>query len=252
MAIAVLISVSRQEALALETAGAPSYSASNRPLNRYAKPVAEDPKSLFRANVEGGATSLYDTLRANGVPADALTRAFRYFDAYKNSIANTRYLTVVDFSRGLGEKRLYLCDLRTGKVTRHFVSHGIGSDPYLNGHAARFSNRDGSNASSLGPFLTGQAYEGEFGHSLKVQGLSDKANSNASSRNIVVHPYEIGPGYNRQRCIDASERQERGLGRYCLEDGALTRGCFGLSQSESAAIVERIKGGSLIYAFSRQ
>ena len=56
-----------------------------------------------------------------------------------------------------------LLDTFTGRVTRHLVSHGRGSDPGHTGFLHYFSNRIGSEASSDGAYVIGDYYHGRYG-----------------------------------------------------------------------------------------
>ena len=104
-------------------------------------------------------------------------------------LARSRHIDVVgivDFTKASAEPRFYLLDTNSGRVTRHLVAHGRGSDPAHTGFLQRFSNRLGSEASSNGAYVTGDYYPGHYGRSMRVRGL-DHSNSNAEARAIVVH-----------------------------------------------------------------
>ena len=60
---------------------------------------------------------------------------------------------IADFTRPSGEPRFFLLDTNSGRVTRHLVAHGRGSDPAHTGFLQRFSNRVGSEASSNGAYV---------------------------------------------------------------------------------------------------
>jgi hypothetical protein len=51
-----------------------------------------------------------------------------------------------------------------------------------------YSNQPGSNCSSQGAYKIGAAYNGKFGKAFKLHGL-EETNSNAFSRNVVLHSY---------------------------------------------------------------
>jgi hypothetical protein len=170
----------------------------------------------------------YDGLDADRViPRSLFDEAFLFYDLNKDKIPNTRYVTVVDFSRHSGKKRFFIVDTRTGDVDAHAVAHGTGSDPGNTGYAKRFSNVNGSNASSLGFYLTAETYVGKHGRSLRLDGLST-TNSNVRSRAVVIH----GASY-----VGESRSQQ---GR--------SWGCFALDEDSKDGVIDRLKGGSLIYA----
>jgi hypothetical protein len=87
--------------------------------------------------------------------------------------------------------------------------------------ATRFSNKPGSNLSSLGSYLTARnTYEGNFGHSMRVRGLDPGINDNAWRRDIIFHP-DLGMSHSL--------------------------GCFMLPDKRSRRIIDTIVGGSFVY-----
>ena len=115
-----------------------------------------------------------------------VARARAAFDRHRSQIVHGDIVGIADFTRASGEPRFYLLDTFTGRVTRHLVAHGRGSDPAHTGFLQHFSNRFGSEASSNGAYLTSEYYQGRYGRSMRVRGL-DPSNSNAEARAIVVH-----------------------------------------------------------------
>ncbi|MBL8606329.1 MAG: murein L,D-transpeptidase catalytic domain family protein [Myxococcales bacterium] len=177
-----------------------------------------------RANV----LAKYDNVDDGGViPKKLLEDALVFFDANKSKITNKNYLTVVDFSKHSGKKRFFLIDMRTGSVQSHVVAHGSGSDADNNGTAEKFSNLSGSNASSLGYYLTAEIYSGKHGRSMRLDGLSD-TNYRARDRAVVVHTASY--------VKEGNSKQGRSWG------------CLVLDEDVKDAIVDKIKGGSVIYA----
>ena len=111
------------------------------------------------------------------------------------------------------------------------VALGRGSDPANTGWLERFSNRPGSNASSNGSFLTGDAYSGKHGHSRKLIGL-DPENNEAESRAIVIHSASY---------VSREMAREQGrIGR--------SQGCFAVSQDDLAQVMARLGPGRLLFA----
>jgi hypothetical protein len=141
-------------------------------------------------------------------------------------------LTVIDYSRPSTEPRLWVLDLARGKVLFHeLVAHGAGSGEKI---ATRFSNVNESRATSLGLFLTGETYQGGNGYSLKLKGLDDGVNDRAEARHIVMH----GAWY-----VSADHARQYGmLGR--------SWGCPALPLQDAKAVIDTIKGGSFIFAYS--
>jgi hypothetical protein len=206
--------------------------------------------SFFQKKMTASDETLFDTLVKAGVSACPLVGAADYFDRNLSKISNRSYLILVDFSRPLNVPRFSILNLTNGTVTATEVSHGLGSDPDLTGNATVFSDKDGSNMSSLGFYLTMDTYNGEYGYSLKLKGLSSTDKS-AYAREIVIHPYPIGAGYNVEDCKKEKIAEGRPTSqKYCLPEGALTRGCFGLPRPLAKDIIDEIKGGVLMYVYT--
>ncbi|RYZ76836.1 MAG: murein L,D-transpeptidase catalytic domain family protein [Proteobacteria bacterium] len=161
------------------------------------------------------------------IPTKLIDSALSYFDANKGKIRNQKYLTIVDFSSASKNQRLFVINMADGSVWSGWVAHGSGSDRNNDGVADSFSNAPGSNASSLGYYLTAETYSGKHGLSLKLDGLSS-TNSKARSRAIVLH----GASYVSR----ASVRQGRSWG------------CLAVPMIDRNFLVNALKNGSLIYA----
>jgi len=99
--------------------------------------------------------------------------------------ADAQRLAVIDYSRSSLEPRLWVFDLAAHRLLyQEVVAHGQGSGGDV---PNRFSNDDGSHASSLGLFVTRDTYIGHNGYSLRMQGLEHGINDAAMSREIVMH-----------------------------------------------------------------
>jgi hypothetical protein len=107
----------------------------------------------------------------------------------KHLLQKATILSVCDFSQASSEERMYVIDIVNKQLLyRTYVAHGINSGKE---YANSFSNRQNSYKSSLGFYITRQSYYGEYGLSLRVQGMDRGFNDMASRRNIVIHgaPY---------------------------------------------------------------
>jgi hypothetical protein len=153
--------------------------------------------------------------------------ALLYYDVNKSKLQNDDVLVVVDFAKPSRDKRFFVIDVKSGSVQGHVVAHGSGSDPNNDGMLDKFSNVKNSNASSLGFYLTAETYNGKYGRSLRMDGLSD-TNSNVRVRDVVVH----GADYVKE----GRSKQGRSWG------------CFALPMSAKDGIISKIAGGALIYA----
>jgi hypothetical protein len=160
-----------------------------------------------------------------------VSRARAAFDRHRASLTNIDVVAIADFTKPSADPRFYLLDTNSGRVTRHLVAHGRGSDPEHTGFLQRFSNQPGSEASSNGAYVTTEFYPGHYGRAMRVRGL-DQSNSNAESRAIVVHSaWYAEPG------VLASMGR---LGR--------SEGCFALSHASLEEVLERLGPGHFIYA----
>lgn len=160
-----------------------------------------------------------------GLPERMFNDAKNFYYSNYNSIANKRYVSIIDFSKHSSQKRWFLIDLSTGKIEKYLTSHGLNSDKDNDGYATQFSNTSGSKQSSLGFYYTNVTYYGSNGYSMRLQGL-ESTNSRAMSRAIVVHP----ANYVRE----ASNYAGRSWG------------CPALDPKYSASVINRIKNGSLM------
>jgi hypothetical protein len=158
-------------------------------------------------------------------------RALVALAANRSRIPHDDVIGIADFSRPSREPRFYIMDLRSGMVTQHLCAHGRGSDPGHSGWLEYFSNSVGSEATSNGAYVTGDAYFGKYGHSMRLTGL-DYTNSNADTRAIVIH----SAWYAEPRVVEEYGK----LGR--------SEGCFALPGISHAEAMTRLGSGRLLYA----
>lgn len=149
----------------------------------------------------------------------------------RNWIRHRDFIGIVDFAAGSHEARFHVVHLPSGNVESYRVAHGRGSDPGHIGYVERFSNDFGSHATSNGAYVTGDTYEGKYGHSMKVHGL-DWSNNNAEARAIVIH----NAWYAEDDMLAAHGK----LGR--------SEGCFAFSRRSQWDVMQRLGDGRLIYA----
>ena len=140
-------------------------------------------------------------------------------------------LTIIDYSLPSTDRRMWIIDMIQRRVlSQELVAHGEASGDL---YAVAFSNRMGSNQTSLGLFRTEGTYYGANGYSLRLDGLDTGFNDNARERAIVVH----GAPY----VSDAFARAQGRLGR--------SWGCPALGDQVAREIIDRIKGGNLIFSY---
>ena len=188
-----------------------------------ASPVAARPEPT---------SSVVEAAAAAGLRPEVLRLALRaHARAQAAGLTTSPVLTVIDYSLPSRARRLWVLDVRGGRVlARELVAHGRNSGDDL---PHRFSNRAGSLQSSLGLFLTGRVYRGKHGLSLRLRGLDPRLNGRAEERAIVVH----GADYVSQRTIAALGR----LGR--------SQGCPALDRAVARRVIELIRGGTALFAY---
>ena len=140
-------------------------------------------------------------------------------------------LTVIDYSLPSTQPRLFVFDLGARKLLfRELCAHGKNSGDNM---ASYFSNEPGSEATSLGLFVTADTYNGSNGYSLRLKGLEEGINDMAWDRMIVMH----GAYYVSREAIRALGR----LGR--------SWGCPAIPVGAAKKIIDTIRGGSAVFAY---
>ncbi len=147
------------------------------------------------------------------------------------AVRNPTTLTVIDYSKPSSEKRLWVFDLESRElVYEELVAHGQGSGAHM---ATQFSNEPETHRTSLGLFRTDAPYVGRNGYSLRLDGLDKGLNDRARERAIVMH----GAPYVSAAFVKSTGR----LGR--------SWGCPAVSAEVARALIDRVKGGGLVFAY---
>ena len=171
--------------------------------------------------------------QAPGLHADALRQALnaQTLASERGLVRRSNLLTVIDYSIRSSEPRLFVFDLaRKTLLFRELCAHGKASGDDI---TSFFSNEPGSEASSLGLFITGETYIGHNGYSLKLRGLTEGLNDMAEERAIVLH----GAYYVSQEAIKVLGR----LGR--------SWGCPAVRAEIAHKLIDTIRGESAIFAY---
>jgi hypothetical protein len=158
-----------------------------------------------------------------------LNPALLYFDANKDGFPNQTVISIVDFGLRSDKGRLYLIDMASGAVKIYHTTHGVNSDKNKNGYPESYSNVINSGKSSLGFARTTDEYVGHYGTSVRLDGLST-TNSNMRARAVVYHPWE--------------KTKEEDIIQ------AMSHGCITVDPKFAPEVIERVKGGSLLYVGS--
>lgn len=154
-----------------------------------------------------------------------------YDYASKNGLYNATII-YVDFGKGSGINRLYIYDIPNRKILyKCKVLNGKGGNN-------KFSNKVGSNCSSLGLYKLLEESRMSNGYKcIRLKGLSS-TNSNALKRGIVIHPSILAS------CIPFQFP-----GNFPLTNAS--EGCFSVSFKDFSQIIEitRSKKEVYLYAF---
>lgn len=195
----------------------------------YLRPVFESESYIFY----DFCSNFYEKLGDESLSFECFKTAMTGFQTIINSNneVNPNLLSIIDYSKPSTEKRFYIVDIENECILmKSLVSHGVNSG---DNYAESFSNKTKSHMSSLGFYLTGDAYSGSHGYSLKLMGLEKEYNSNAYDRAIVIHP-----------------------ARYVSEDyikkyGRLGRsfGCPALPVSENQNVIDIIKDKTCLFIY---
>lgn len=115
------------------------------------------------------------------------------------TVDSKRIFAIIDYTKDSDEKRMYLVDRLTGKITPMAVAHGRFKAGFLNPRVSflknsvsksrYYSNEMNSNAPSSGFFIAGIKYDGKFKQSLTLHGLEESINDNACERAVVIHKH---------------------------------------------------------------
>lgn len=178
---------------------------------------------------------IYDSLHLQeaGLSKKVFTMALKGMaKLVKSRHIKDNLLAIVDFSQPSINKRLYVIDLNTYQLLYNtWVAHGMKTGKVK---ATSFSNKPSSNKSSLGFYVTGDAYQGSNGYSLKLQGMEKGINDCAMKRGIVIH----GADYVSEGFIDSQGY----IGR--------SWGCPAVSPDISEPLIDLLKEGSCLFIYA--
>ena len=172
---------------------------------------------------------------------DALKDAFGSYFAYKAAHPNQvkkPYLYFVDYGLPSTAKRGYVFDMESLKIVDgpFTVAHGRGSSTSHYGVPTRFSNKSGSNSTSLGLYVTKALYDfhgKSGGHryssvGLRLDGVSTGFNDNALDRGVVAH----GAPYVTPSKAGRSE------------------GCPAMEPSRAKKLLPKLAQGAMVFLFA--
>ena len=145
-------------------------------------------------------------------------------------------LIIVDYTKPSNKKRLSVVDLKSGRGKMNSrVAHGVNSGLL---YATDFSDKVGSNKSSLGLYRLAEEYQGRHGTSFRLDGLDPGLNANARRRAIVVHAAE----YATRAAMHENRKEFGRLGR--------SAGCLALSDKDLAKLDRKMERPVYIFAYA--
>ena len=164
--------------------------------------------------------------------------AMQWYNKQKNIIWNSKYLTVVDYSRPVNQNRLYVLNMQTLTVENCVPTwHGKNSGDQKT--TFKFSNNNNSNQTCIGFFRTPQNLRSNSKWTRKGLFLTwqDRFfNDNAEKRWIAMHGVKNF----------FYARTEKGHRAW----ESTSEGCITIRYSDNPnEIMNKIKGGSLIYSY---
>jgi hypothetical protein len=168
---------------------------------------------------------------------DAIRSYFAFKSAHPDAVRNP-YFYFVDYGLPSSEPRGYVLDMAALRIVDgpFTVAHGRGSSRSRYGVPTLFSNALGSEATSLGLYLTGATYAfrgrvaGRAYRSigLRLLGVSDGFNDNAFARRVVAHgaPYVTATKSGR------------------------SEGCPAMEQSRARRLLPKLANGGMVFLYA--
>ncbi len=142
--------------------------------------------SLIAASALAAPRALFAQAAPPAWQRDILAIAQSQVERVRGELERHDLAGIADFGLHSALRRFHIVNLESGLVRSLHVTHGLGSDRNNNGYLDKFSNVEGSLATSRGAYVTQEWYEGRYGPSMRLGGL-DPSNFNAFERAIVVH-----------------------------------------------------------------
>lgn len=142
---------------------------------------------LFNVNAKINFKESEASINKSETTSRLAEKALMAKDYVKGNGYDPTYCFLIDMRLPSGKNRFFVYNLAKDNIeTAGLVTHGKGS---VNGsNDLFFSNAPNSNCTSLGKYIIGRSYKGDFGLAYKLVGL-DKTNSNAYGRSVVLHSF---------------------------------------------------------------
>ena len=163
--------------------------------------------------------------------------AMQWYNKQKDRLWNSKYLTIVDYSKPVSQKRLYVINMSTSTV-ENCVPTWHGQNSGNTQTTSKFSNIDKSKQTSIGFFRTPLWLQSNSKWSWKWLFLKwvEYSNDKASARWIAVHPV-------RSFFYSRTENGHRAW-------DSTSEGCITIRSVDNPSdIMNKIKWDSLIYSY---
>ena len=171
--------------------------------------------------------------KKTNVSKKALKKAFAFYKKNQRKKGlSSKYLAIADYTKTARHKRLYIINLKNGKVYRHKIAHGKRSG-VVGGKVKRSSNKRDSKMTPYGFFKVGSKVgktKKKHYRYLSVKGL-EKSNkkvgypSRMGGRDVIVHPAKY------------------------VNAGGRSYGCFAICPKDRPAVFKRLKK-ALLYSYT--
>jgi hypothetical protein len=171
--------------------------------------------------------------KKTNISKKALKRAFAYYKKNQRKRGlSKKYLAIADYTKTAKHKRLYIINLKNGRVYRHKIAHGKRSGR-IGGKVRRSSNKRGTNMTPYGFFKVG-SYVGKTKKKrykyLSVKGLQWSNRkvgypTRKGGRDVIVHPAKY------------------------VKRGGRSHGCFAIQRKDTWAVFKRLKS-ALLYSYT--
>ena len=163
--------------------------------------------------------------------------AMQWYNKQKDKIRNSKYLTVIDYSKPVSKNRLYVINMQTLTV-ENCVPTWHGKNSWDTKTTSRFSNTNNSNQTSIGFFRTPEKATPNSKNTWKWLFLTwmEFSNDNARTRWIAVHAVWDFFYWSTKNGHKAGE--------------STSEGCITIRKADNPSeIMDKIKWDSLIYSY---
>jgi len=203
---------------------------------KYKKQKIHEKKhySLTSTKLPSNLNKIYKrVLKCTNINKRALKRAFAFYK--KNRIKkglSSRYLAIADYTKTARKKRLYIINLKNGKVYRHKIAHGKYSG-VIGGKVKRSSNKRNTHMTPYGFFKVGSKIrktKKKRYRYLSVKGLEWSNRKvglppRMGGRDVILHPAKY------------------------VNYGGRSHGCFSICPQDTRAIFAKLKT-ALFYSYT--